>query len=88
MNKSELATKMSMDAGITKAAATKALESFLEGVGEELRSDGKVVIVGFGTFSIKKRAARLGRNPKTGVSIDIPAMDVAHFKPSKNLLNP
>jgi DNA-binding protein HU-beta len=85
MNKAELVSKIAEDAGITKVQATSALESFMEGVTKTLKSGNKLILVGFGTFSVSKRAARNGRNPKTGETIKIKAKKVARFKASKDL---
>ena len=85
MNRSELIAKMAADAGISKAAAERALNAFVEGVGGTLRAGDKVSLVGFGTFSVSYRAARTGRNPRTGATIDIPASKVPRFKPGKGL---
>ena len=85
MNKAELVSKIADDAGITKVQATSALESFMEGVTKTLKSGNKLILVGFGTFSVSKRAARNGRNPKTGATIKIKAKKVARFKASKEL---
>lgn len=85
MTKAELISKIAEDAGITKAAAGLALESFLEGVQKTLKSGDKLTLVGFGTFSVSKRAARKGRNPFTGEEIKIKAKKVAKFKASKEL---
>ncbi len=81
MTKVELVEKMAKDAGITKAAAGKALASFIEGVTKALKKkDGKVTLVGFGTFSKVRRKARKGRNPQTGEAIKIKAANVVKFK--------
>jgi DNA-binding protein HU-beta len=85
MNKAELVAKMADDAGLTKVQATAALESFMEGVSKALRSGKKITLVGFGTFSVKKRAARKGRNPATGEIIKVKAKKVAKFKMGKEL---
>lgn len=85
MNKAELVSKIAEDAGITKVQATAALDSFIEGVTKTLKSGKKLILVGFGTFSVSKRAARTGRNPKTGETIKIKARKVARFKASKEL---
>ncbi len=86
MTKSELIEKMAKDAGITKTAAGKALESFTDGVTKALKKkDGKVTLVGFGTFSKVRRKARKGRNPQTGESIKIKARNAVKFKPGKKL---
>jgi DNA-binding protein HU-beta len=85
MTKAELITKIAEDAGLTKATAGTALESFLEAVTKTLKSGDKLTLVGFGTFSVSKRAARKGRNPFTGEEIKIKAKKVAKFKASKEL---
>jgi len=85
MTKAELISKIAEDAGVTKATAGAALESFLEGVTKTLKSGDKLTLVGFGTFSVSKRAARKGRNPFTGEEIKIKAKKVAKFKASKDL---
>lgn len=85
MTKAELISKMAEDAGITKAAANDALNSFIDGVTKSLKGGDKLTLVGFGTFSVSKRAARKGRNPFTGEEIKIKAKKVARFKASKEL---
>ena len=85
MNKAELITKVSEDAAITKTQANAALDSFVEAVTKTLKAGGKVTLVGFGTFSVSKRAARNGRNPQTGEVIKIKARKVAKFKAGKEL---
>ena len=80
MNKTEIIDAMAADAGISKAAAKKALESFLGGVQSTLKSGGRVSLVGFGSWSVSKRAAREGRNPQTGATIKIAAKNVVKFK--------
>ncbi len=85
MNKAELIEKIANDAGITKTQAGAALDSFTGAVQKTLKGGGKVTLVGFGTFSVTKRAARTGRNPQTGESIKIKAKKVARFKPGKEL---
>ena len=85
MTKAELISKIAEDAGITKIAATAALDSFMDGVTKTLKAGDKLTLVGFGTFSVSKRAARVGRNPFTGQEIKIKAKKVAKFKASKDL---
>ena len=85
MNKAELITKLADDAGITKTQANAALDSFVAAVTKTLKGGGKVTLVGFGTFSVSKRAARNGRNPQTGAVIKIKAKRVAKFKAGKEL---
>ena len=83
MNKAELVAKLAEDAGITKTQANAALDSFTEAVTKTLKGGGKVTLVGFGTFSVSKRAARTGRNPQTGAAIKIAAKKVVKFKAGK-----
>ena len=85
MNKAELIAKLADDADITKTQANAALDSFIEAVTKTLKGGGKVTLVGFGTFSVSKRAARNGRNPQTGAVIKIKARKVAKFKAGKEL---
>lgn len=86
MTKAELIDNMAKDAGISKAAAGKALDSFIDGVTKALKKkDGKVTLVGFGTFSKVHRKARKGRNPQTGDAIKIKARNVVKFKAGKKL---
>ena len=86
MTKAELVEKMADDAGISKIAAAAALNSFVDGITKALKKkDGKVTLVGFGTFSKVRRKARKGRNPQTGEPIKIKATNVVKFKPGKKL---
>jgi DNA-binding protein HU-beta len=85
MNKSELIDAIAAKADLSKAAAGKALDAFVESVTEALKSDDQVVIVGFGSFSVRKREARSGRNPRTGETIEIAASNLPGFKPGKAL---
>jgi DNA-binding protein HU-beta len=86
MTKVELVEKVAKDAGISKVAAAAALSSFMDGVAKALKKkDGKVTLVGFGTFSKVRRKARKGRNPQTGEPIKIKATNVVKFKPGKSL---
>lgn len=85
MNKAELVAKIAGDAGITKTQANAALDSFTTTVQKTLKSGDKVTLVGFGTFSFSKRAARTGRNPQTGAPLKIKAKKVARFKAGKEL---
>jgi DNA-binding protein HU-beta len=88
MTKADLIEKMADDAGITKAAAGTALESLVSNVSKALKKkDGKVTLVGFGTFSKVRRKARKGRNPQTGEDIKIKAKNVVKFKAGKKLLD-
>jgi DNA-binding protein HU-beta len=85
MNKGDLIDKIAGDAGITKAAAGDALNSFMNAVKSTLQKGNKVTLVGFGTFSVSKRSARTGRNPQTGKEIKIAAKVVAKFKAGADL---
>ena len=85
MNKSELIESMAADAGITKAAAKKALNSMMGNVEGALKKGNRVSLVGFGSWSVAKRAARDGRNPQTGKTIKIAAKNVVKFKPGAEL---
>lgn len=83
MTKAELIDKMANDADISKAAAQKAMDSFMDGIKKALKKGNKVTLVGFGTFSVAKRAARKGRNPQTGETIKIKASKSPKFKAGK-----
>jgi len=85
MNKGDLILKISDEVGISKTQANAAIDAFTEAVTKTLKSGGKVTLVGFGTFSVGKRSARTGRNPKTGATIKIKAKKVAKFKAGKEL---
>jgi len=85
MNKAELIAKIADDAELSKNQAGAALDSFISAVTKTLKGGGKVTLVGFGTFSVTKRAARNGRNPQTGAVIKIKAKKVAKFKAGKEL---
>lgn len=86
MTKADLIEKMAKEAGISKVAAGAALKSFMDNVTKSLKKpEGKVTLVGFGTFSVSKRKARKGRNPQTGAPIKIKAAKVVKFKAGKGL---
>ncbi len=87
MNKAELVDQIAQKADLSKAAAERALNAFTDTVTETLADarDEKITLVGFGTFSTSERAARTGRNPQTGETINIPATTVPKFKPGKSL---
>jgi DNA-binding protein HU-beta len=85
MNKSDLIEKMSSEAGITKAQATAALNSFIGATSSALKSGDNLILVGFGTFSVSQRSARTGRNPRSGEVINIPAKKVVRFKAGTEL---
>ena len=85
MNKSQLIDKIADGADISKAAAGRALDAFIDAVGEALKEGDQVALVGFGTFAVRERAARSGRNPQTGATIEIAAGTVPAFKAGKAL---
>ncbi|WP_404402238.1 nucleoid-associated protein HU-beta [Idiomarina seosinensis] len=85
MNKSQLIDKVAAGADISKAAAGRALDSMIDAVTEALKKDDQVALVGFGTFSVRERSARTGRNPQTGETIQIAAAKVPSFKAGKAL---
>ena len=85
MNKTELIDQIAESAEITKKEAGDALNAFMDAVRDTLKKDDKLTLIGFGTFSVSKRAARNGRNPQTGKTIEIPAKNVAKFKVGKKL---
>jgi DNA-binding protein HU-beta len=85
MNKTDLIEHIAKQADISKAAATRALEATLGAVKTTLKKGNSVSIVGFGTFAVGKRAARAGRNPRTGAAIKIKAARVPKFRPGKAL---
>jgi len=87
MNKTDLIDAMAEHAGITKAAAKKALECALIEIEGALQKGNRVSLVGFGSWSVSKRAARDGRNPQTGKTIRIAAKNVVKFKPGAELKN-
>lgn len=85
MLKSELVSRVADEAGVSKKQAEMAINAFLTGVKEALKKGEKVLLVGFGTFLVRSRAARKGRNPQTGAEITIPAMKVPAFKAGREL---
>ena len=85
MTKASLVDYIAEKADLTKADAARALDAMLEGVEKGLKEEGKVTLVGFGTFSAKKRAARTGRNPQTGETVQIAARVVPNFKAGTKL---
>jgi DNA-binding protein HU-beta len=85
MNKSELIEAIADGSGLSKADAGRALDAFTSGVTKALKKGQTVSLVGFGTFSVKKRAARTGRNPRTGETIKIKASKNPAFKAGKAL---
>jgi DNA-binding protein HU-beta len=85
MTKADLIGAMASKAGISRAAAEKALKAFTDGVTGALKKGGKVSLVGFGSFEVSKRGARKGRNPRTGAEIKIKASKVPRFRPGRSL---
>ncbi len=85
MNKGELVDAVAGSAGLSRADAAKAVDATLDAIQSTLASGGGVSLVGFGTFSVKARAARMGRNPRTGEAIQIAASNVPGFKAGKGL---
>ena len=85
MNKADLIAKIADETGITKTQANASIDVLTEAITKTLKGGGKVTLVGFGTFSVSKRSARNGRNPKTGETIKIKAKKVARFKAGKEL---
>jgi DNA-binding protein HU-beta len=85
MTKTELVEKMAKEAKVTKAAAAKALDSFVDGVKKALKKGEKVTLIGFGTFSVTQRKARKGRNPRTGAEIKIAARKAPKFSAGQAL---
>lgn len=83
MNKGQLIDKIASDAKISKVQAGAALDSFINATMSALKKGDKVTLVGFGTYSVSKRSARIGRNPQTGKEIKIPAKKVVKFKAGK-----
>ncbi|MEJ2763294.1 nucleoid-associated protein HU-beta [Photobacterium sp. MCCC 1A19761] len=85
MNKTQLVDKIAENADISKASAGRALDAFIDAVADSLKAGEQVALVGFGTFSVRERAARTGRNPQTGEEIQISAAKVPGFKAGKAL---
>ncbi|MGA1795191.1 MAG: HU family DNA-binding protein [bacterium] len=85
MNKADLVERMAGEAGISKVAAEKSLNAFVDGVKGALKKGENITLIGFGTFSVASRKSRVGRNPQTGAELKIPARKVVKFKPGKGL---
>ncbi|WP_347985775.1 HU family DNA-binding protein [Methylomonas sp. AM2-LC] len=85
MNKSELINKIAVNSGLTKADSGKALDALIQTIESTLKSGDSIALVGFGSFEVKERAERTGRNPQTGESITIAAAKVPSFKAGKGL---
>ncbi len=86
MNKGQLVDHVAKAAGISKSAADKAINGFIEAIEEAMSAGEKVTLVGFGSFYVSERKARTGRHPKTGEAIQIPARKVVKFKPGSRLM--
>ena len=85
MNKAELIEHMAKNADLNKAQAGRALDALVDAVRRTLKKGDSVSLIGFGTFAVTKRAARTGRNPRTGVAIKIKAAKIPKFRPGKGL---
>jgi DNA-binding protein HU-beta len=85
VTKADLVNAMAEKAGLSKADTEKAIKAFTDVITDALKAGEKVALVGFGTFSVGERAARVGQNPQTGEKMDIPAAKVPKFKPGKAL---
>ena len=85
MNKATLIDMIAADAGITKTAAATAVDSMTSGITKALKKNQRVTLVGFGTWGVTKRKARIGRNPQTGEAIKIKAKKAVRFKAGKTL---
>lgn len=85
MNKADLVNSLSEKTGLTKTKSNQAIDALVETISEALKGGDKVTLVGFGTFTTSQKEARMGRNPKTGESLEIPAKRVAKFKPGTEL---
>ncbi|RDZ08192.1 DNA-binding protein [Priestia megaterium] len=85
MNKTELVDAVATQAELSKQDAKKAVEALFETISNTLAKEEKIQLIGFGTFEVRERAARTGRNPQTGEEITIPASKVPAFKPGKEL---
>ena len=85
MNRDEMIEQIAKETGLSKAQATRAMKTMLDGITSSLKKGNKVNFVGFGTFTVSKRKARVGRNPRTGEPIQIPAAKVPKFTAGKKL---
>ena len=85
MNRTDLIEHIASQADISKAAAARALDALVGGIEAELKKGGSVTVTGFGTFSVTRRKARVGRNPRTGAEVRIKAAKVPRFRPGKGL---
>ncbi|KKL96136.1 hypothetical protein LCGC14_1847510 [marine sediment metagenome] len=87
MNKAELIEEVAGQTGLTKRTSGEAVDAVVSAISDRLAKGEKVTLVGFGTFGVRQRKARTGRNPQTGATIQIPAKKVPKFVPGKNLKN-
>lgn len=85
MNKSELVNAVAASTGLTKTESANAVDAVVDAITEAIKRGESVTLVGFGTFDVKERAARTGRNPKTGEAVEIPERRTPSFKPGKGL---
>lgn len=85
MTKTELINKLAKEAGVTLKEARLVVDTFFSSIGEALANNDRVELRGFGTFSVHKKNPRVGRNPKNGVTVKIPAKNVPRFKPGRKL---
>lgn len=85
MNKTELIQALAEKTGVNKVTASAMLDAFQEVVTDELKAKGSIALLGFGTFQVKEKPARLGRNPSTGEALNLPAKTVPVFKPGSVL---
>ena len=85
MNKAELVEEVASQTGLTKRMCREAIDAITSTISDSLASGEKVTLVGFGSFKVRERKARRGRNPQTGKEIEIPAKEVPKFEPGKNL---
>ena len=85
MNKAELVEEVSGEVGLSNRETQKVIDAIIGTIGDALGAGEKVTLVGFGTFSVRQRMARAGRNPQTGATLQIPAKKVARFLPGKSL---
>ncbi len=85
MNKAELIEEVASETGLTKRTSGRAIDAVLSAISDSLAEGEKVTLVGFGTFGVRQRKARTGRNPQTGATIQIPAKKVPKFVPGKTL---
>ncbi len=85
MNKSELISALAASSSLTQKDVGKVLEALIETVGTTLKKGEEITLVGFGSFKVSNRAARMGRNPKTGATLEIKASKIPSFKPGKGL---